>query len=340
MTAIPGVLPSPGAVPLCPRLEQITPHHEAPRGEALDVGAIGFREANRRRLVDVPQCPIASDEINGALAAVREQARARAKERALNIGEARARGEKRRKPVGATLLLRHADAGVETDPRALVRATVEGVSFEFPAGEFFQNNPSALPILVQHVVRRARAGGRIERLVDAYCGGGFFALCAARHFELVIGLEVSADNVNAARANAERNGIGNVRFEAGNVEELFKPLVQASVDAPAPARTTVILDPPRKGCSALFLTQLFAFAPARVVYVSCDPATQARDARAFAHAGYVLREAQPFDLFPQTRHIECVCVFDRADGRRHSDQLPLDEGDAMLAQSTAPGAYL
>jgi 23S rRNA (uracil1939-C5)-methyltransferase/tRNA (uracil-5-)-methyltransferase len=319
---------------------KITPHHEGPKGEAMDIGPIGFREANRRRLVDVESCPISSAPINAALPAVREAARARARDKAVVIKDARERGERRRAPVGATLLLRDADDGVETVASALVRSTVNGVEFHFPAGEFFQNNPSALPALVAHVVRRARAGGRVDRLVDAYCGGGFFALCAARHFESVVGLEISADNVRAARANAERNGIGNVRFEAGDVEDLFAPLVTriAGAEPSAPGRTTVILDPPRKGCSPEFLAQLFEFRPARVVYVSCDPATQARDAVAFARANYILRDVQPFDLFPQTRHIECVCVFDRAgDGE---PLLPLTEGDAAEAQSAAPGAYL
>lgn len=317
---------------------KITPHHDGPRGETHEVGPIGFHEASRRRLVDVLSCPIASPAINEALPAVRAKAREHARGKAMQIAEVRARGEKRRPAKGATLLLRDADDGVETDPRALVRSSVEGVLFEFPAGEFFQNNPSVLSLLVQHVVRRARGGGHIDRLVDAYCGGGFFALCAARHFESVVGVEVSADNVAAARANAERNQIFNADFHAGEVEALFEPLIRAG--GVSPGRTTVILDPPRKGCSEQFLQQLFAFRPARVVYVSCDAATQARDALAFATAGYALREAQPFDLFPQTRHIEVVCVFDRADAEPgRSNPLPLDAGERASA-ADSPGAYL
>lgn len=330
------VRPTAGAPEAYGYRSKITPHHEGARGEAHEVGAIGFHEHSRRRLVDVDACPIASPAINDALPAVRAAARERARERAARIAERRESGERRRAPKGATLLLRDAEDGVETEPRAPVRATVHGVRFLFPAGEFFQNNPSVLPALVRHVVRRARGGGRLDRLVDAYCGGGFFALCAARHFESVVGVEVSADNVAAARANAERNGIANARFEAGEVEALFEPLICAG--GVVPARTAVILDPPRKGCSDEFLQQLFAFRPARVVYVSCDPATQARDALAFATAGYALREAQPFDLFPQTRHIECVCVFDRADADGTAP-LPLDEGDATDG-AAAPGAYL
>ena len=80
-----------------------------------------------------------------------------------------------------------------------------------------------------------------------------------------------------------------------------------------PAETAVIIDPPRKGCDEGFLQQLFTFGPATVVYVSCDPATQMRDLRLFLAAGYTLRAAQPFDLFPQTRHLECVLTLTRGD---------------------------
>ena len=133
------------------------------------------------------------------------------------------------------------------------------------------------------------------------------------------------------RANAARNGVAHARFAAGDVADLFRPLVRergagarggdAHDAAFDPARTCVIIDPPRQGCDAGFLDQLFRFAPARVVYVSCDPSTQARDAAAFARARYTLREVLPFDLFPQTRHIESVAVFDAP---------PRSPGDAPL----------
>ena len=314
---------------------KITPHHEAPRrGDAsYDIGAIGFREATRRRLVDVTNCALATPAINAALPAARDAARAHAAERARRADAARARGDKRR-PKGATLLLRDADGGVETDPREHVRSTIAGVDFRFLAGEFFQNNPSALPLLLAHVAARASAEGALTHLVDAYCGGGFFALGTASKFSRVAGVEISEDNVIAARANAERNGVRHVTFEAGDAAALFAPLVNGGGDdsdaAPfPPAETCVVIDPPRKGCDEAFLDQLFDFAPRRVVYVSCDPSTQARDAAAFLSAGYELREVLPFDLFPQTRHIEAVAVFDR----RAPGDAPLPLGsDAHLAE--------
>ena len=105
--------------------------------------------------------------------------------------------------------------------------------------------------------------------------------------------------------NALSNGIENARFLAASAETIF-----AHVDFP-PDETAVVIDPPRKGCDKLFLDQLFAFSPSRVVYVSCNPATQVRDLVAFSEAGYRVTEVQPFDLFPQTKHLECVTTLDK-----------------------------
>jgi tRNA/tmRNA/rRNA uracil-C5-methylase (TrmA/RlmC/RlmD family) len=266
---------------------KITPHFDRPQKGV--VGPIGFLRAGRRfEIVDVPRCPIAMEEINAALGGAREVARA------AFTG--------RRK--GATLLLRAHAGGVATDPAQPVLERVGGLEFEFFAGDFFQNNPFLLPRFVEHVVDRAAAPG-IRHLVDAYCGSGLFALAASPRFESVAGVEISESAVARARRNAERNGIAHAQFIAGEAESVF-----AGIEFP-PGRTAVIIDPPRRGSDAGFLGQLFAFSPQRVVYVSCNPATQMRDLRAFLAAGYALREVQPFDLFPQTKHLECVMVLER-----------------------------
>ena len=141
--------------------------------------------------------------------------------------------------------------------------------------------------------------------MDAYCGSGLFALTAAPAFERVAGIEISESSITFARQNAAANGITNTTFQAGDAAAIFSGLTFA------PADTAVIIDPPRKGCDAAFLAQLFAFGPRAVVYVSCDPATQMRDLKDFLAAGYVLAAVQPFDLFPQTRHLECVITLRR-----------------------------
>ena len=118
------------------------------------------------------------------------------------------------------------------------------------------------------------------------------------------GIEISESSADWARRNAESNGITNATFHSGSAESIFE-------NAPFPAgETTVLIDPPRKGCSEDFIAQLAAFKPSRVVYVSCNPATQMRDLVLLRGHGFVLKRVRPFDLFPQTRHLECVITLD------------------------------
>jgi tRNA/tmRNA/rRNA uracil-C5-methylase (TrmA/RlmC/RlmD family) len=127
----------------------------------------------------------------------------------------------------------------------------------------------------------------------------------AKHFERVAGVEVSETAAQAAARNAAKNGITNVTFLAASAEAIFD-----QIDFPA-NETAVVIDPPRKGCTREFLDQLAAFGPARVVYVSCDPATQVRDLAIMQEQGFKLEDIQPFDLFPHTRHLECVMTLVR-----------------------------
>lgn len=286
---------------------KITPHFNPPRRhpEAAASPAqprempIGFlRQGTRFDLLDVPQCIIATEAINARLTEVRADIRARA-----------AAGEFTR---GATLLLREASGAVTTDYEAVITETIARageppLKLHFLARDFFQNNPFILPAFTRYVREQAAASGA-RFLVDAYCGSGLFALSAAPAFERVAGVELSESSVRFARENAAANGIANATFQAGDAASIFAGLDPAF----APADTAVIIDPPRKGCDESFLRQLFAYGPRAVVYVSCDPATQMRDLRHFLAAGYTLAAAQPFDLFPQTRHLECVLTLRRA----------------------------
>jgi 23S rRNA (uracil1939-C5)-methyltransferase/tRNA (uracil-5-)-methyltransferase len=228
------------------------------------------------------------DSINAALPAIRADL------------HARATSFKR----GATILLRASEDRVETDANATVCEQVGGLALQFLAGDFFQNNPFILPAFTQHVATQAAAGGA-QFLVDAYCGSGLFALTLAGHFQQVVGVEVSETSCEWARKNAKANGIGNARFLTAPAEAVFD-----EINFPA-AQTAVVIDPPRKGCTPEFLEQLIKFGPARVVYVSCDPATQVRDLKQLSEAGYQLSDVQPFDLFPHTRHLECVMTLAR-----------------------------
>src|SRR5690606_2647454 len=119
------------------------------------------------------------------------------------------------------------------------------------------------------------------------------------------GVEVSETSADWARRNAQQNGITNATFLAASAEAIFD-----GIEFPAD-ETAILIDPPRKGCSQEFLDQLIAFGPARVVYVSCNPATQVRDLAILKEGGFTLEKVQPFDLFPHTRHLECVMTLSR-----------------------------
>jgi tRNA/tmRNA/rRNA uracil-C5-methylase (TrmA/RlmC/RlmD family) len=283
---------------------KITPHFNPPReprpGDAPKPSdtplnfPIGFlRQGTRFDLLDVPQCPIATAPINERLTTVRAEIQTKA-----------AAGEYTR---GATVLLRDAGGVVTTEYDQVITEDVAGLKLRFLARDFFQNNPFILPVFTGYVREQAATSGA-RFLVDAYCGSGLFALSAAASFERVAGIEISESSVAFARENAMANGIANATFQAGDASAIF-----AGLTFPA-AETVVVIDPPRKGCDESFLNQLFAFGPRAVVYVSCDPATQMRDLKLFAAAGYALTAVQPFDLFPQTRHLECVVTLKKTSG--------------------------
>ena len=159
--------------------------------------------------------------------------------------------------------------------------------------------------MVGHVVEEA-SGEDLDCLVDAYCGGGLFALSAARNFEKVMGVEISRDGFDWARANAVLNRIENCEFLLGAASEVFDEVDTSSENC------SLVVDPPRKGCDEDFLDQVLSFGPSRIVYISCDPSTQARDAKTLIKGGYRVLKAQPFDLFPQTRHVENILTFAKA----------------------------
>ncbi len=263
---------------------KITPHYGTPRDGRI--GPIGFQRYANRSIVDVPQCPIARPAINAALEVERERLRNRPP-----------KGKR-----GGTLLLREGVEGVTTENRNLLTARVGNRTFQFVAGEFFQNNPYILPRLVEYALGQAE-GPRC--LIDAYCGVGVFSLCGAERFDEVIGVEVSPAAVSLAGVNARINGIQNARFLIGSAESIFEGLSFEGRE------TSVLMDPPRRGSDEVFLNQLVEFNPQRIVYVSCGPDTQARDLQFLVGRGYRVERIQPFDLFPQTRHIESVVTLVR-----------------------------
>ena len=184
--------------------------------------------------------------------------------------------------------------------KALLREQIHG--WEVPRDSFFQNNLVLLPALMAHARRLlGPAGG--AHLIDAYCGVGFFSIELGSLFETVTGLEFDLRAVSAARRNAANRNLPNVEFIAGNVEETW-PRTAARFK---PGQVSVLLDPPRAGCSPGFVEVLRQYGPATILYVSCHPATLARDLRAFCLDGrYRVEAVTPLDMFPQTQHLECI----------------------------------
>lgn len=268
---------------------KLTPHF-SPAKTSAEL-KIGFQMRGTRTIVDIDECMIASPGINARFKVVR-------KEIADSLPS-----KVYKKDV--TLLFRQSSDGfVTTDFNEDITETVNGLKFQFRAGEFFQNNPFVLPMMIDHVISEAKGSGDCINLVDTYCGSGVFALSGANSFKNVFGVEVSALAINAARNNAALNNVTNAQFLCGSSEAIFSTIQHLN-----PAETVLVIDPPRKGCDTSFLEQLFAFKPRRLVYVSCDPSTQARDAKEIVSAGYRMENITPFDLFPQTRHIENVITF-------------------------------
>jgi len=184
--------------------------------------------------------------------------------------------------------------------KVVLRIPPEG--WEVPPDSFFQNNFFLLPKLVEVVRDFLRASGS-RHLVDVYCGVGFFSIETADLVESFAGVEYDRMAIKAARRNAETRGRTNGEFIAGSAEELLPGLL-AKVQ---PRTATVLLDPPRKGCHPETIELLRRTKPAQIIYVSCQPATMARDLKLLA-ADNIFRVVQivPLDMFPQTGHVECV----------------------------------
>jgi len=179
---------------------------------------------------------------------------------------------------------------------------VQPENWAVPESSFFQNNFFLLPKLVETVRAFLQAGGS-RHLIDLYCGVGFFGIEAADAVDSFVGVEYDQLAIKAARQNVTVRGIANGEFIAAKVEEVLPELLQKF----SPEKTAVILDPPRKGCWPETLELLRQTRPAQVIYVSCHPATMARDLNILCADGvFELSRVQPLDMFPQTQHVECV----------------------------------
>ncbi|KAF6840428.1 tRNA methyltransferase [Colletotrichum plurivorum] len=329
---------------------KLTPHFDGPPGfhrkgkprQALDkVPDVGFNAKGRRIVLDIEDCPIGTDAVR--LGMKRERAR---------IGKDFGNYTK-----GATILLREstkrypkkvvdgAEAAeqppaeipedavrVETDDHVDVKTCISDTAamsteyidsflFTNPANSFFQNNNSILPkftdYIRSHVMPPAGPNrDRIKYLIDAYSGSGLFTITLASLFQGSTGIDISKDSIDYARKNAKLNNLpeSQCNFLAADAPELFKHVTYPADE------TVVVIDPPRKGCDNDFLSQLLRHGPRRVVYVSCNVHTQARDVGILVRGDlgdgttkYEIESLVGFDFFPQTGHVEGVAVLNRVE---------------------------
>lgn len=184
--------------------------------------------------------------------------------------------------------------------RPYLRENFAGLEFHLTSDTFFQINTEVAEDLLNWILQTLNCQGN-ETVVDAYCGIGTFTLPLAQKVKKVLGLEVQETAVEQAKLNAARNGLDQVQFQTGTVETLLEQLTEVP--------DIVLLDPPRKGCDPKVLETLLTLKPDRIVYISCKPATLARDLKILCQpGGYELTQVQPADFFPQTPHVESAAV--------------------------------
>lgn len=179
------------------------------------------------------------------------------------------------------------------------------LTFAVSATSFFQVNPRQAEVLYQKALDYAGLSGQ-EQVIDLYCGVGSLSLFLAKKAKKVIGVEVVAEAILDAKRNAELNKICNAQFLAGKTEEILPKMGQKGIKA-----EVLVLDPPRKGCEKGALDAIAQLGPEKIIYVSCDPGTLARDLRILADQGYQTLEVQPVDMFPWTNHVEAVILLQR-----------------------------
>ncbi|MFB6367079.1 23S rRNA (uracil(1939)-C(5))-methyltransferase RlmD, partial [Paenibacillus elgii] len=183
--------------------------------------------------------------------------------------------------------------------------TIGDVRFAISARSFYQVNPVQTEVLYRKALDYAGLSGE-ETVIDAYCGIGTISLFLAQKAREVYGVEIVPEAIEDAKRNALVNEIRNVRFEVGGAEVVIPEWKRQGI-----APDVIVVDPPRKGCDAALLETILAMRPERVVYVSCNPSTLARDLRVLEDGGYRTAEVQPVDMFPHTVHVESVALLVR-----------------------------
>jgi 23S rRNA (uracil1939-C5)-methyltransferase len=257
---------------------------------------LGLMAWATNNIVEVERCAICDDSINRKLAELWDS---------LRRGDVRGEGDRQiiwsdepgEPPVGMAI-----GSGKAPDVTRIVR----GKRLTVPYRGFFQANLALVGELVDQVTGMCALSGG-ETLVDAYGGAGLFSLFLGGRAGRLFGIEGEREAVRCAGINLQREGLGQAEFFGGDVADVLdREFLRREIKA-----DVIVLDPPRDGCGREVIEKAAAVGPERIVYVSCNPATQARDVGRLAECGYALRRLQPLDMFPQTAHIEVVALLTR-----------------------------
>lgn len=191
------------------------------------------------------------------------------------------------------------------DGEPVIVDTIGDIQFEISARSFYQINPEQTEVLYGQALDYAQLTGN-ETVIDAYCGIGTISLFLAKQAKEVYGVEIVPQAIEDAKRNAALNQMNNAHFEAGPAEEVIPKWYEDGKHF-----DVLVVDPPRKGCDEKLLDTILRHKPKRIVYVSCNPATLARDLRILEDGGYRTQEVQPVDMFPHSSHVECVSLLQR-----------------------------
>ena len=205
-----------------------------------------------------------------------------------------------------------------------------GFEFSVSAASFLQVNPVQTECLYAQVEAFLPEKDGFEA-IDVYCGTGTISMILSKRAKHVTGIENIKPAVEDAARNAERNGAGNADFICADAAEALPELIEKGTRP-----DVIVIDPPRKGCDKAVLNAITGSAVQRVIYVSCDPATLARDVRILVDGGYSIQKVQPIDMFPQTAHVETVCLLSKLQSKEHIEiEVAMDEMDLTSAESKA-----
>lgn len=332
---------------------KLTPHFDGPPGKRSDrrngihhafteVPSIGFMQKGSRKTLDIEDCPIATDAVRkgnkrerkrvadelhtfkrGATLLLRENTKRVPKAEEGSTGSGKDQLESDMDDTVIDEHLNYTDIkSCITNSNAESTEYINDLVFTNRAGAFFQNNNSILPIFTQYIRDRVKgdpskdptdvSSSKLNFLIDAYCGSGLFSIVLASIFTKTLGIDIASSSIESASRNASLNNIppDQASFICADATDLFS---QAKFP---PEETVVVIDPPRKGCDEDFLRQLANFGPQRVLYVSCNVHTQARDVGLLVKgmadgARYEIESLRGFDFFPQTGHVEGVAVLNR-----------------------------